>query len=128
MEEAAREAKGTFLTQVDPKGKVIINRWEREINTTCKGKASKELIQEVDGLKDPRATHPRTTLYHKMVEETWRIKMLIGKMNTDWKETHREAIRDHKKVLTKILSRLSNLKAIAKRLDKDQRSQKDKME
>jgi hypothetical protein len=36
MEQAAREANGTFLTQVDPKGKAIINRWEREINTTCK--------------------------------------------------------------------------------------------
>jgi hypothetical protein len=39
MEQAAREAKGTFFMQVDPKGKAIINRWEREINTTRKGKA-----------------------------------------------------------------------------------------
>jgi len=39
MEQAAREAKGTFLTQVDPKGKAIINRWEREINTTGRSKS-----------------------------------------------------------------------------------------
>jgi hypothetical protein len=38
MEQDAKEAKGTFLTPVDPKGKAIINRWEREINTTRKGK------------------------------------------------------------------------------------------
>jgi hypothetical protein len=54
--------------------------------------------------------------------------MLIGKMNADRKETNREAIRDHKKVLTEILSRLSNLEASAKRLAEDQRSQKEKME
>jgi hypothetical protein len=29
MEKASREAKGTFLMKVDPKGKAIINRWER---------------------------------------------------------------------------------------------------
>ena len=52
--------------------------------------------------------------------------MLIGKMNIDWKETSREAIRDHKKVLIEILSRLSNLEASAKRLVEDQRSQKEK--
>jgi hypothetical protein len=128
MEQAAREAKGTFLTQVDPKGKAIINRWEREINTTRKGKAWTELIQEADGIRDPGATQPRTTLYHKTVEEAWRTKMLIGKMNADRKETSREAIRDHKKVLTEILSHLSNLEASAKRLAEDQRSQKEKME
>jgi hypothetical protein len=54
-----------------------------------------------------------------MVEEAWRTKMLIGKMNDEWKETHREAIRDHNKVLTKILSRLSNLEDSAKRLVED---------
>jgi len=68
MEQAARESKGTFLTQVDPKGKAIINRWEREINTTRKGKAWTKLIQEADGIRDSGATRPITTLYHKMVE------------------------------------------------------------
>jgi hypothetical protein len=41
--------------------------------------------------------------------------------------TSREAIRDNMKVLTEILSRLSNLEASAKRLAEDQRSQKEKM-
>jgi hypothetical protein len=62
------------------------------------------------------------------VKEAWRTKNLIGKMNDDRKETNSEAIRDHKKVLTKILIRLSNLDASAKRLAEDQRSQKQKME
>jgi hypothetical protein len=35
MEQAAKEAKGTFLEQVDSKGKVVIDRWEREVNTKC---------------------------------------------------------------------------------------------
>jgi hypothetical protein len=63
-----------------------------------------------------------------MVEEAWQTKMLIGKMNFDRKETSREAIRDHKKMLTEILRRLGNLEANAKRLVEDQRSQKEKME
>jgi hypothetical protein len=54
--------------------------------------------------------------------------MMIGKMNADRKETSREAIRDHKKVLTEILSRLSNLEASTKRLVEEQRSQREKME
>jgi hypothetical protein len=54
--------------------------------------------------------------------------MLIGKMNDDRKETSREAIREHKKVVTEILIRLSNLEASEKRLAEDQRSQKEKME
>jgi len=78
-----------------------------------------ELIQEVDGIRDPGATQSKTTLYHKTVEEAWRTKMLIGKMNADQKETSRDAIRDHKKVLTEILSRLSNLEASEKRLAED---------
>jgi hypothetical protein len=53
------------------------------------------------------------------VEEAWRTKMLIGKMNATRKETSKEAIRDHKKMFTEILSRLSNLEANAKRLVED---------
>jgi hypothetical protein len=128
MEQAAREAKSTFLTQVDTKGKTIIKRWEREINTTRKGKAWTKLTQEAGGIRDPGATQPRTTLYHKTVEEAWRTKMLIGKMCVDRKETNRMETRDQKKVLTGILSRLSNLEASAKRLVEDQQSQKEKME
>jgi hypothetical protein len=59
MEQADREAKGTFLEQVDTKGKVVINRWEREVNTKRQGKAWAELIQEADRIRDPGATQPR---------------------------------------------------------------------
>jgi hypothetical protein len=50
---------------------VIIGRWEREINTIHKGKSWTKLIQEENGIKDPGATQPRTTLYHKKMEEVW---------------------------------------------------------
>jgi hypothetical protein len=62
------------------------------------------------------------------VEEAWQTKMLIGKMNTDRKETSRETIKDHKKVLMKIMRSLNNLEVSGKRLAEDQRSQKEKME
>jgi hypothetical protein len=128
VEQAAREAKGTFLTQVDPKGKAVIDRWEREVNNKRQGKDWEELIQEADGIKDPGTTQPRMTLYQKTVEEAWRTKMLIGKLKADRKETSREAIRGHKKELTKIMNRLSNLEAIARRIAEDQRSQNEKLE
>jgi TRAP-type mannitol/chloroaromatic compound transport system substrate-binding protein len=47
-------------------------------------------------------------------------------MSVERKETSREAIRDHKKVLTEILSCLSNQEASAKRLVEDQRSRRKK--
>jgi hypothetical protein len=128
IEQAAREAKSTFLTQVDTKGKTIIKRWEREINNARRGKAWTKLTQEAGGIRDPGATLPRTTLYHRTVEEAWRTKMLIGKMCADQKETNKTETRDQKKVLTGILNRLSNLEASAKRLAEDQRSQQEKME
>jgi hypothetical protein len=86
MEQAAKEAKGTFHMQVEPKGKEIITRWEKEINTKRKGKSWKELIQEADWIKDPGATQPRVTIYHKTMEEAWRTNMLIGKMSSEWKD------------------------------------------
>jgi hypothetical protein len=53
MERAAREAKGTFLLQVDPKGKEIINRWEKEINTT-QGKILNKNNSRIIWAKGPR--------------------------------------------------------------------------
>jgi hypothetical protein len=35
MEQVAREAKCTFLEQVDTKGKEVIDKWEQEVNTKC---------------------------------------------------------------------------------------------
>jgi len=73
----------------------------------------------VDGIRDLGATQPRTTLYHKTVEEAWRTKMLIRKLRADKNETSRVANRGHKKELTEILSRLSNLEASARRITED---------
>jgi hypothetical protein len=89
MEHVAREAKGTFLEKVDTKGKEIIDRWEREVNTKCQGKAWVELIQEADAIRDLGATQPKKTLYHKTMEEAWHTKMLICKLRAENNETSR---------------------------------------
>jgi hypothetical protein len=83
----AREAKGTFLEQVDTKGKAFIDRWEREFNNKRRGKAWGELIKEADRIRDPGATQPRKTLYHKMVEEAWWKKMMISRLRAEKRET-----------------------------------------
>jgi hypothetical protein len=88
MEQAAREAKSTFLTQVDPKGKRS-SKGGREKSTTHAGEKPGQTNPGSRRDKGPRATQPRTTLYHKTVEEAWRTKMLIGKMCADRKETNR---------------------------------------
>jgi len=38
IEQAARDAKGTFHTLVEPKGKATITGWEKEINVNAMGK------------------------------------------------------------------------------------------
>jgi hypothetical protein len=53
--------------------------------------------------------------------------MLIGKVSFEQKEVSWKDSRDHKHLLTEILSRLNNLEANAKRLVEDQRNQKEKM-
>jgi hypothetical protein len=55
MEQAAKDAEGTFETQVAPKGKESITRWEKELNNKCKGKARDALVQEADWVTDLRA-------------------------------------------------------------------------
>jgi hypothetical protein len=114
MEQAARDAKGTFHTLVEPKGKATITWWEKEINVKRKGKSWEELIQEADWIMDPGAMQPRETLYHKMVEMAWRTKMLIGKVRSKRKDASLKDNKDHKKMLKEILSRLSNLEASTK--------------
>ena len=54
--------------------------------------------------------------------------MLIGKVSSERKAASRKDNRDHKKLLTEILSHLSNLEASVKRLAENQRSQKEKKE
>jgi flagellar motility protein MotE (MotC chaperone) len=128
MEQAAREAKGTFLEKVDTNSKVVIDKWEREVNTKHQGKAWVELIQEADGIRDPGATQPRKTFYQKMVEEDWCTKLMISKLRDDKNETSRVENRGHKKDLIGILSCLSNLEANARRIVEDQMNQREKME
>jgi hypothetical protein len=43
MEQAEKDAEGTFHTLVVSKGKATINRLEKEINEKCKGKTSDAL-------------------------------------------------------------------------------------
>jgi hypothetical protein len=84
----AREAKGTFLEQVDTKGKAVIDKWERELKNKRQGKAWGELIKEADGIRDPGAAQPRKTLYLKMEEAWWR-KMMISKLRDEKRETNK---------------------------------------
>jgi len=89
MEQATREAKSTFLEQVDTKSKEVIDRWEREVKTKHQGKAWAEIIHEADEIRDLGATQHRKTLYHKTLEEAWCTKMMISKMKADKNETNR---------------------------------------
>ena len=114
MELTAREAKSIFLEKVDTKGIAFIDRWEQEVNTKCQGKAWAELIREAGGIKDPGATQPRKTLYHKTVEESLHTKMPICKLRAEKNKTNRVANRGHKKEIIEILSRLSDLEASAR--------------
>jgi hypothetical protein len=68
MEQAAKDAEGTFHTLVAPKGKATINRLEKEIQRNRKGKTWDALTQETNWVTDPGATQPRETLYHKTME------------------------------------------------------------
>jgi hypothetical protein len=116
IEQVAREAKSTFLMKVCTKEKTTIKRWEREINNIRRGKSWSQITQEARGIREPGATQPRITLYHRMVEEAWRTKMLIGKMCAAQSETNRTESKEQKKESKGILNRLSNLEAGVKRL------------
>jgi hypothetical protein len=98
MEQAARDAKGTFQALVEPKGKATITRWEKEITAKRKGKAWEELSQEADWITDPGTTQSRETLYHKTVEMAWQTKMLIGKVSTEKKAASRKGNKAKKKI------------------------------
>jgi hypothetical protein len=68
MEQAARDAKGTFQELVELKGQASITRWEKEITTKHKGKSWEELSQEADWITERGTTQSRETLYYKTVE------------------------------------------------------------
>jgi hypothetical protein len=86
MEQATKDAEGTFHTLVASKGKATITRWEKELKDKCKGKAWDALVQEADWVTDLGAMRPKETLYHKMVEMAWLTKMMIGKVNSEKEE------------------------------------------
>jgi hypothetical protein len=101
MEQATKDAEGTFQTLVAPKGKATITRWEKEIKEKRKGKAWDALAQEADWITDLGATQPRETLYHKTVEMAWLTKMMIGKVSSKWKKPDRRKTRNTRKCWTK---------------------------
>jgi hypothetical protein len=81
MEQAVKDAEGTFHTLVAPKGKATITRLQKAINEKSKGKTWDALVHEVDWVTDLGATQPKETLYHKTMEMAWQTKMLIGKVS-----------------------------------------------
>jgi hypothetical protein len=128
MEQATKDAEGTFQTLVAPKGKATITRWEKEIKEKHKGKAWDALAQEADWVTDLGATQPRETLYHKTMEMAWLTKMMIDKVSSEMEEARQEDNKEHKKMLDEILSRLSSLETITKLLVEVEKDQKSKME
>ena len=54
--------------------------------------------------------------------------MLIGKMGSERTYASHKDKKDHKKLLTEILSCINNLEASTKQIVEDQRDQKEKME
>jgi hypothetical protein len=124
----ARDARNTFITKVDNKGKMIIKIWEGEINNARRGKGWSTLTQEAGRIREPGTIQSRITLYHKMVEESWRTKMLIGKMCANKGETNKTETKEKKKERKRILNHLSNLEMGIKRMVEDQKIQQDKLE
>jgi hypothetical protein len=82
----------------------------------CKGKTWDALTQEGDWVTNPGATQPKETLYHKMVEMTWKTKMLIGKVSSEREDARWENNKQHTKLLNKVLRHLSSLETITKLL------------
>jgi hypothetical protein len=128
MEQATKDAEGTFQTLVAPKGKETITRWEKEIKEKCKGKAWDALAQEADWVTDLGATQPRETLYHKTMEMAWLTKMMIGKVSSETEDARREDNKELKKMLEEILSHLNSLETITKLLVEVEKDQKSKLE
>jgi hypothetical protein len=128
MEQAAKDAEGTFHTLVAPKGKATITRWEEELKDKRKGKEWGDMVLEADWVTDLGATRPRETLYHKMVEMAWLTKMLIGKVNSEKEEARQEDNRENKTMLDEILRRLNSLETIIKLLVEVEKDQKCKLE
>jgi hypothetical protein len=68
------------------------------------------------------------TLYHKMMEMAWQIKMLIGKVSSKRKDARWENNKEHMKLLNEILRRLNSLETITKLVTEVDTNQKSKVE
>jgi hypothetical protein len=128
MDQAAKDAEGTFHTLVAPKGKATITWLEKVINEKRKGKRWDALAQEADWVTDPGAMQPRETLYHKTVEMEWQTKMLIGKVSSEREDARQENNKEHTKLLNEILRHLRSLETITKLLTEVETHQKGKLE
>jgi hypothetical protein len=128
MEQATKDAEGTFHTLVASKGKEAITWWEEELKDECKGKEWGDMALETDWVTDPGATRPRETLYHKTVEMAWLTKMLIGKVKLEREEVRKEDNRETKTMLDEIQRRLNGLETIIKLLVEVEKDQKCKLE
>jgi hypothetical protein len=128
MEQATKEAEGTFHSLVAPKGKKAITRWEKELKDKRKGKEWDDLLREADWVTDLGATRPRETLYHKTIEMAWLTKMLIGKVHSEKAEARQEDNRENKPMLDEILCHLNSLETIIKLLVEVEKDQKCKLE
>jgi hypothetical protein len=71
---------------------------------------------------------PRETLYHKMMEMAWLIKMMIKKVILEMDESIQEGNKEHKKMMDGILSRLNSMETITKLLIEVEKDQKSKIE
>ena len=83
------------------------------------------MVLEEDWLTYLGATHPRETLYQKMVETTWLTNMMIGKVKWEREEARQEDNRETTTMLDEIQRHLSSLETIVKLLvevEKDKKS------
>jgi hypothetical protein len=128
MEQATKDAEGTFHTLVASKRKATITWWEEELKDKHKGKDWGDMVLEANWVTDPGAMQTREILYHKTLEMAWLTKTLIGKVNSEKEEARQEDNRENKTMLDEILRHLNSMETIIKLLVEVEKDQKCKME
>ena len=79
---------------------------------------------EADWVTYLGVSHPRESLYHKMVETTWLTNLMIGKVKWEREEARKEDNREATTMVNEMQRRLSSLETIVKPLvevDKDKK-------
>jgi hypothetical protein len=84
------------------------------------------MVLEADCVTYPGATHPRETLYQKMVETTWLTNMMIGKVKWEREEARQEDNGETTTMLDELQRRLSSLEMIVKLLVEVEKDKKRK--